>query len=44
LSVDHLEYTGDEEIEALLHSETMPTILPGAAFPSLAVSSGAEND
>lgn len=32
LSVDHLEYTGDEEIEALLHSETMPTILPGAAF------------
>ena len=32
LSVDHLEYTGDEEIEALLGSETMPTILPGAAF------------
>ena len=32
LSVDHLEYTGDTEIEALLHSETMPTILPGAAF------------
>lgn len=32
LSVDHLEYTGDEEIEALLDSETMPTILPGAAF------------
>lgn len=32
LSVDHLEFTGDEEIEALLHSETMPTILPGAAF------------
>jgi imidazolonepropionase len=32
LSVDHLEYTGDEEIEVLLHSETMPTILPGAAF------------
>ncbi|MFC1733706.1 imidazolonepropionase, partial [candidate division KSB1 bacterium] len=32
LSVDHLEYTGDEEIEALLDTETMPTILPGAAF------------
>ncbi len=32
LSVDHLEYTGDAEIEALLASETMPTILPGAAF------------
>jgi len=32
LSVDHLEYTGDEEIETLLNSETMPTILPGAAF------------
>jgi len=32
LSVDHLEFTGKEEIEALLNSETMPTILPGAAF------------
>ncbi len=32
LSVDHLEYTGDAEIECLLGSETMPTILPGAAF------------
>jgi imidazolonepropionase len=32
LSVDHLEYTGDKEIEALLGSQTMPTILPGAAF------------
>ena len=32
LSVDHLEYTGDKEINALLGSETMPTILPGAAF------------
>ena len=32
LSVDHLEYTGDEEIKALLNSETMPTLLPGAAF------------
>jgi imidazolonepropionase len=32
LSVDHLEFTGDAEIECLLASETMPTILPGAAF------------
>ncbi len=32
LSVDHLEYTGDAEIECLLNSETMPTLLPGAAF------------
>ena len=32
LSVDHLEYTGKEEMEILLGSETMPTILPGAAF------------
>jgi imidazolonepropionase len=32
LSVDHLEYTGDEEIVCLLNSETMPTFLPGAAF------------
>lgn len=32
LSVDHLEYTGEEEIAALLGSETMPTLLPGAAF------------
>ena len=32
LSVDHLEFTGDNEIEALLDSDTMPTILPGAAF------------
>lgn len=32
LSVDHLEYTGDEEISALKGSDTMPTILPGAAF------------
>lgn len=31
-SVDHLEFTGDKEIEALLNSSTMPTILPGAAF------------
>ena len=32
LSVDHLEYTGDDEINTLLNSDTMPTILPGAAF------------
>lgn len=32
LSVDHLEYMGDEEIELLLSGETMPTILPGASF------------
>ncbi len=32
LSVDHLEFTGDEEIAALKDSGTMPTILPGAAF------------
>lgn len=32
LSVDHLEFVGEDEINALLHSETMPTILPGAAF------------
>ncbi len=32
LSVDHLEFTGDAEIESLKDSETMPTILPGAAF------------
>ena len=32
LSVDHLEFTGEQEIEALLNSETMPTVLPGAAF------------
>jgi imidazolonepropionase len=32
LSVDHLEYTGDEEISLLINSETMPTLLPGASF------------
>lgn len=32
LSVDHLEFTGDEEINALSGSETMPVVLPGAAF------------
>ena len=32
LSVDHLESSGAEEIEALHGSDTMPTLLPGAAF------------
>jgi len=32
LSVDHLERMGDEQIEALRGSRTMPTMLPGAAF------------
>ena len=32
LSVDHLECTGDAEIECLLKSDTMPTLLPGTAF------------
>lgn len=32
LSVDHLEFIGDKEIEALKNSETMPTVLPGTAF------------
>jgi len=32
LSVDHLEFTGDNEISCLSNSETMPTLLPGAAF------------
>ncbi len=32
LSVDHLEYVGDEEINALAKSTTMPTLLPGTSF------------
>jgi imidazolonepropionase len=32
LSVDHLEHVGDEEIECLKGTETMPTVLPGASF------------
>ena len=32
LSVDHLERMGDEEIKVLAGSQTMPTMLPGAAF------------
>lgn len=32
VSVDHLEFLDDNEISALKGSETMPTVLPGAAF------------
>ena len=32
LSCDHLEFTGEAEIECLKNSNTMPTVLPGAAF------------
>lgn len=32
LSVDHLEFTGDDEINCLLASNTMPTLLPSTAF------------
>jgi len=32
LSVDHLEFVGDKQIAVLMASQTMPTILPGAAF------------
>jgi len=32
ISVDHLEYIGDEEIALLKTSQKMPTLLPGAAF------------
>jgi len=32
LSVDHLEFTGDMEIDLLLKSVVMPTLLPGASF------------
>ena len=32
VSADHLEYVDDAEILALQGSETMPTVLPGAAF------------
>ncbi|MDQ3072470.1 MAG: imidazolonepropionase, partial [Bacteroidota bacterium] len=32
LSVDHLEFTGDEEIQALAESDTMPVLLPSTAF------------
>lgn len=32
ISVDHLECIGDEEIECLRNSNTIPTILPGTSF------------
>ena len=32
ISVDHLEYTSEAEIEALKNSNTLPTLLPGCAF------------
>lgn len=32
ISVDHLEFCNDSDIELLKNSQTMPTILPGAAF------------
>jgi imidazolonepropionase len=32
ISVDHLEFVAQKEIDALKNSKTIPTILPGAAF------------
>ena len=32
LTVDHLEHLGEDEINALKGSQTMPTLLPGTAF------------
>ena len=32
ISVDHLEFTGDDEIEILKNSTTIPTLLPSTAF------------
>ena len=32
LSVDHLENASDEELQMLVGSETMPTLLPGTSF------------
>lgn len=32
ISVDHIEFCNDTDIEVLKHSNTMATILPGAAF------------
>ncbi len=32
ISVDHLERIGEEEIHALLNSETIPTVLPSCSF------------
>jgi len=32
ISVDHIDFTGEEEIKLLLNSDTMPTLLPGSNF------------
>lgn len=32
VSVDHLEFTGDAELNSLLSGETIPTLLPSTAF------------
>lgn len=32
ISVDHLEFTGEEELQALKASDTIPTLLPSTAF------------
>lgn len=32
ISVDHLEFTGEEELEVLSNSNTIPTLLPSTAF------------
>lgn len=32
ISVDHLECVGEQELEALKNSDTIPTLLPGAAY------------
>ena len=43
LSVDHLERTGEAEIEALKGIKTMPTMLPGSSF-FLGLTYGKENE
>lgn len=44
-SVDHLEFTGKEELNALLNSSTMPTLLPGCIpFPGAQLCPGTEDD
>ena len=32
ISADHLEYVGEEEIQLMLQSRVIPTLLPGAAY------------
>ncbi len=45
LSVDHLEYTGDKEIEALQGSETMPVISARCCiFSEYALCPGTQDD